>query len=490
MLDNGLILIISGIAVILILVALRVGYLFALREMNRSNRIMMTHDPLTGLLNRQAFMQRLEERIREAGHDPLTVVLLNVNRFRWINDALGSDLGDLIIMIVAQQLRMGIEGTPDIARLSGDEFALILDHDTAESRQIVMDLIRRFDEQPVEVRGQSLQILASAGLAGYPQHGRTASELVSHADIALIQARQSYIHVVEFDPVMDEEMHDRLQLATELRTAIRNGELSLAYQPRIDLATGRIAAIEALLRWHHPELGHVRPSKFIPIAEQTGLIVPIGEWVLETACAQAAGWNWQGSEECRISINISVQQLVHPDFVAVLDDVLQRTGLNPKQLELELTESIFIENPQKISKILDKIKERGIRIAIDDFGKGYSSLNYLKRYPADTLKIDKEFITGTQSDTGQIITASVIQLARDLGLTVVAEGVEQSEQLAFLMRKGCNEVQGYLLCRPVPHDVCEQFLQEFDLQQMLAQLGEDREGWRKEAEDGSVSSPF
>lgn len=269
---------------------------------------------------------------------------------------------------------------------------------------------------------------------------------------------------------MDQEMNDIFMLATDLRLAIKNGSLGLVYQPRVCLQTGRVIAVEALARWDHPQQGAIPPGKFITIAENTGLIDALGYWVLEQSCLQAAAWKREGLNDFRISVNISVQQLFRDDFVKTLDGILQRSGLHPEMLELEITESVFIENQKAVTLTLETIKARGIRIAIDDFGKGYSSLNYLKNYPADTLKIDKDFIAESRSSTGQIITSSVIQLAEKLGLTVVAEGVEHLEQLEFLIHKGCDEVQGFLLSQPVTADDCKRFINTFSLDRLLQQL--------------------
>jgi len=462
------ILILSGIGILLVLVAWRIGFIFAQKGMQRNDHHHIIHDPLTGLLIRQPFLQRLDERIQQAEEgQTFTVAVFNINRFRWINDSLGADVGDLVIKFVAGHMRSVMGDGADIARLNGDEFAVIFEADIPESVHKASTIVRTFEETPIVLRGKHIHVLTSAGLAGYPQHGTTASEILGHADTALSGARLNCSEIVVFDCGMDRELRDRFILATELRFAIEKDELSLHYQPRIDLATGRVAAVEALLRWDHSEMGAISPSKFIPIAEQTGSIVPIGLWVLETACEQAARWDRALNQGCRISINISVHQLFGPGFVEHLQAILNKTGLMPQKLELELTESIFIEQPQKITGILEKVKEMGVRIAIDDFGKGYSSLNYLKSYPADILKIDKDFITDMISSNGRIILTSVIELARKLGLTIVAEGVEQPSQLQYLMENQCHEVQGYLLCKPIPAHECEFFMRSFHKADLL-----------------------
>lgn len=467
-LDNKFFMLAAGIGMLIIVLAWYIGYQMASKTKNRANDAADGLDPLTGLWNRHTFLQHLKNRIEQSGnHQSFTLAVLNVNQFRWLNDVYGTEWGDRIIQIVAQHIRRIIGEHSVIARMYGDEFVFIMEEDLDRSSRIAFDIITYFEETPVTLKGMNIHILVSIGLAGYPQHGNTAGMLLRHADTALSAARYTYSNVTVFEPVMDQNLQDEFRLATDLRFAVKNGELFLVYQPRIDLATGKVAAIEALLRWKHPELGMISPGSFIPIAEKTGAIVPIGLWVLETACRQAVGWNWDGADSCRISINISVQQLRCPNFISDLDDILKRTGLNPKKLELELTESIFIEDTKKISGVLSEIKRRGIRIAIDDFGKGYSSLSYLQSYPADTLKIDKDFINATKLANGQVIIDSVIKLARRLGLTVVAEGVEQSEQLEYLKTCGCNEVQGYLLCKPIGADQLEPFLRQFRLETVL-----------------------
>jgi len=475
LLDQEDFFILSGIVIVFVLVAWRIGFLYGQKGLRPSGKPYIIHDPLTGLLFRQPFLEKLNERIRKAQDgQSFSVAIFNINRFRWINDSLGADVGDLVIKFVAEHMRSVMGNGANIARLNGDEFAVIFENDLDESVRKASSIVRTFEDTPIVLRGKHIHILTSAGLAGYPQHGATASEILGHADTALSSARQNCSGVVVFDCAMDRELRDRFILATELRFAINKREFSLHYQPRIDLTTGRIATVEALLRWHHSELGAIPPSQFIPIAEQTGSIMPIGLWVLETACEQAVRWDQVMDNDCRISINISVHQLLGPGFVESLDTILRRTGLAPHKLELELTESIFIEQPQKINGILEKVKEMGIRIAIDDFGKGYSSLNYLKSYPADTLKIDKDFITDMRSTNGRVILTSVIEMAKKLGLTIVAEGVEQPSQLQYLMDKECHEVQGYLLCKPVPALECERFMRSFHLADLLA-LFHDRQ---------------
>lgn len=460
------------IAIAIFMLIFHIGYQAALAKATATNQVKAIRDPLTGLMNRQTFLEQLERRIRlRRRSQSLCVAVLNVNRFRWVNDALGSEYGDRVITLVAEQIRSMVGEDAVIARLNGDEFAVILDCGLEEAVKLTNRMIKRFEETPIVLTKQYIHILASAGIAAVPDHGNQAREVLRYADTALSRAKQSNRQVVVFEHYMDQELSDIFMLATDLRLAIKHNNLGLVYQPRISLQTGRVTAVEALARWRHPQQGDIPPGKFITIAENTGMIDALGYWVLEQSCRQAAAWKREGLHQFRISVNISVQQLFRDDFVETLDEILQRTGLHPEMLELEITESVFIENQKAVTMTLAMIKSRGIRIAIDDFGKGYSSLNYLKNYPADTLKIDKGFIAECRSSTGQIITSSVIQLADKLGLTVVAEGVEHPEQLDFLIHKGCDEVQGYLLSRPVTPEECKQFMNTFSLDHLLHELG-------------------
>lgn len=459
------------IAIAICMLIFHIGYQAALIKTSASHRLRIIRDPLTGLMNRQTFLDTLERRIRgRRRSQSFCVAVVNVNRFRWVNDALGSEYGDRVITLVAEHIRAIVGEEAVIARLNGDEFAILVDYDLDHTVKLISRMIKRFEETPIVLMKQCIHILASAGIASVPEHGKQAREVLRRADTALSRARQSYSNVVVFEAYMDQEMNDIFMLATDLRLAIKNGSLGLVYQPRVCLQTGRVIAVEALARWDHPQQGAIPPGKFITIAENTGLIDALGYWVLEQSCLQAAAWKREGLNDFRISVNISVQQLFRDDFVKTLDGILQRSGLHPEMLELEITESVFIENQKAVTLTLETIKARGIRIAIDDFGKGYSSLNYLKNYPADTLKIDKDFIAESRSSTGQIITSSVIQLAEKLGLTVVAEGVEHLEQLEFLIHKGCDEVQGFLLSQPVTADDCKRFINTFSLDRLLQQL--------------------
>ena len=424
------------------------------------------HDVLTGLPNRALLQDRLSQAIAYAnrsGH-PMWVLLIDLDRFKFVNDSLGHKAGDLLLKTVAERLLAAVRASDTVARLSGDEFVAIL----GESNEATLspDIVQRVMHavaQPVILEGKEFFVTCSIGVASY-DGGGNAQHLIEHADIAMYAAKKLGRNSFQFyEPAMNEEAQERLRIENALRKALERGEFALHYQPQVDLDSGRIIGAEALLRWQHPELGLVSPARFIGLAEETGLIVPIGAWVLRTACAQAREWleHSHGHAPMKMAVNLSARQFSQPDLVQMISDVLAETGLPPACLELELTESLFMNDVAQAVSLLHQLKALGVTLSIDDFGTGYSSLSYLRDFPIDVLKIDRSFVNDIATDPDDAaIVVSVIALAHNLQLRVVAEGVESREQLDFLQQHGCDAIQGYYFSRPVAPDLFEQMARQ------------------------------
>jgi diguanylate cyclase (GGDEF)-like protein len=425
------------------------------------------YDAVTGLPNRQRFAERLRRGLRRAKHEmkECAVLHLDLDRFKQINDTLGRRTGDEILKTIAVRLeqctRPGdlIEGSEAdqetgglLARVGGDEFAIFLpwagsvQHAGRVARRILASL-----ERPISLAGHDLFVSCSIGIALSPADGDDAEKLLGRADIAMSHAKQSGRNTYQFySESLNAESVERLSLESQLRVALGRGEISLHYQPKLDMH-GKILGSEALMRWDHPEMGSIPPVRFIPVAEETGLINTLGEWALGEACRQTREWQQATSRPIRISVNVSSQQFGRSNLPEVVESALESSGLPASHLVLELTESMLMQNPERTSKLLERIKRMGVTISIDDFGTGYSSLAYLKRFSLDELKIDRSFVQGVpeDADDGAIVTA-ILAMAHSLGLKVVAEGVETVDQLAFLAANGCDEYQGYLFSKPVP----------------------------------------
>jgi diguanylate cyclase (GGDEF)-like protein len=433
------------------------------------------YDSLTGLANRAQFLERAEKALTAAdlsGAHP-TVLCLDLNQFKAIAGLLPDHAGDALLVSIARRLREGlraydtvahVEGShaeASIARIRGDEFTLLLPDlkRPADSVGVGQRLLEALGD-PFEIDGQEVYVTASIGVSSYPSDGRTGEELLKRAETAAHCSRQHGRNSILFyTPAMNAKAIERLALETGLRRALERGELTVHYQPRVEIASGALVGMEALVRWKHPELGLVSPAQFIPIAEESGLIVPIGEWILQTACQQCRQWQQQGLQPVRMSVNLSAVQFRQPELFDSVVQVLRSTGLDPQWLEMELTESILMQNPEQARVSLKRLKREGIHLSIDDFGTGYSSLAYLKRFPIDSLKIDQTFIRElTTNPDDAAIATSIILLGRSLKLRVVAEGVETPSQLAFLRVMQCDEVQGYLFSPPVPAEEARGFL--------------------------------
>ena len=424
-------------------------------------------DGLTGLPNRESFSEHLSKSIAHARRygRAMAVLFLDLDDFKRVNDTLGHNTGDLLLKEVADRVRDAVRSSDSMAymaareedepaaRLGGDEFAVILSElRRADDAATVAERIVERLSQSFRLNVHEIFTTASVGISVYPRDGEDAESLLKHADAAMYSAKRGGKNRYEFfDEAMNIAAQRRLSVDSQMRKALENGEFFLLYQPQMDVPTGQIDGVEALLRWQNPQLGLLSPIEFIPLAEENGLIIPIGDWVLQTACAQMKLWREQDVGLSRIAVNISVLQFVHKHFVERLGQILKDTGLDPEYLELEITESLLAKDVEGAVIILDELKRLGVQISIDDFGTGYSSLNYLKSFPVDRLKIDRSFIKDIlSSPDDDAIVSAVIGMAASLRLGVVAEGVETEAQLGVLRSKNCDEIQGYFLSRPIP----------------------------------------
>lgn len=428
------------------------------------------HDSLSGLPNRALFMDRLGRALARAQrHDYMVAVLfLDLDNFKVINDSLGHQAGDELLKNVTQRLISHARPEDTVARLGGDEFTLLLENltDIAEATTVAGRITEAL-QSPIILQGYEMFVTASIGIAVSVGGYGDADALLRDADIAMYQAKNAgKAHHVVFDRSMNHHAMERLELEAELRQAIDNGELRVHYQPIMTLDTGKVSEVEALVRWEHPRRGLVPPSKFIPLAEETGLIAALGQWVLREACHQAAAWHAQypDQEPLIISVNLSAKQLQHADLVGQVAEVLRESGLPPQCLKLEITESVMMANVDATIAKLYQLKELGLSLAVDDFGTGYSSMAYLSRFPIDTLKIDRSFVNrmGRQSEDDAIVRA-IVNLAKTLNLRITSEGIETSEQLAELQALGCDHGQGYLFARPLTTAAVSAFLSASNL---------------------------
>ena len=426
-------------------------------------RHLATHDQLTGLANRALFHDRLSQALHAArrGRHKLAVLFTDLDGFKAINDTLGHAVGDGLLRGIARRLATCLRETDTAARLGGDEFAILLTHLASEldAATVARKLLASLGD-PIHFRRQSTSIRCSIGIASFPRDAADADDLIRKADTAMYHAKERGGSRFDFyTEDMNAAIQRRVALEDRLRSALEEDQLLAYYQPQYDLTRGRIMGAEALLRWKHPELGLVSPSHFLPIAEESGLIVPIGDWILRHACHQNAAWNRGGHRGLRVSVNVSSQQFLEAGFADAVRSALDDSGLPPVSLELEITEGSLLRDVEVTVNTLRSLKDLGVRLAIDDFGTGYSAMAYLKRLPIDVLKIDQSFVrTLTTDPADATITETIVQLAGGLNLTTIAEGVETLEQLLLLGSYGCNRMQGFLFGKPVPADVFEQWL--------------------------------
>jgi diguanylate cyclase (GGDEF)-like protein len=416
------------------------------------------YDSLTGLANRQLLNDRLRQSVfAQRLERSIAVVFIDLDHFKLVNDSLGHNVGDQLLRLIADRLLLTVRGGDTVARLGGDEFVLILNDQTRE--QVVFHAVQRMIDvvnEPVDVDGRELNITCSAGISLYPQDGPDVDTLLKNADTAMYRAKALGRNNFQFfTAAMNQLVRDRLTLEHTLRRALERNELLLHYQPRINLRTGTVCALEALVRWKHPEWGLTQPETFIALAEETGLIVPIGKWVLRHACLQIREWRKAGLA-VSVSVNLSARQFWAGDLTATVAEILCETGVEPSNLELELTEGMIIRDAEKVITTLHALKSIGIGLSIDDFGTGYSSLSHLRRLPVDGVKIAQTFVTDIDaagSDSG-VLARAIISLGHALNLQVVAEGVETKTQLDFLAAHECDEVQGYYFGEPTSPERC------------------------------------
>lgn len=412
------------------------------------------HDALTDLPNRYLFLDRLKIALAHAARheNTLAVLYLDLDRFKDVNDTLGHTAGDQLLQEVGKRIASCIREEDTVARMGGDEFTVLLPNIHIEDAKDVAQRILNVIRMPILLEGHELYLSSSVGIAIASDKKVDAQTILRYADLAMYKAKENGKNRYWiYESNMDIQAQNRLTLEQSLRKALERNEFVLFYQPQVDVARGRLLGIEALIRWNHPDAGLIPPRKFIPIAEETGLIIPIGEWVLRTAIAQNVTWQKEGYLPLRIAVNLSARQFEEENLVEQIKKILQEEGMEGRWLELEITESVAMHNVEQTCRVLEQLKELGAHIAIDDFGIGYSSLNYLKRFPIDTLKVDQSFIRDSQNNSeNEVIVSTILELARELNFSSIAEGVETEAQLEFLRKKECYGIQGYLISRPVP----------------------------------------
>ncbi len=431
------------------------------------------HDTLTGLPNRALIQDRLQYSIARAKREsqPLSIMMLDLDRFKEINDTLGHPMGDQFLIAIANRLRAVLRETDTVGRLGGDEFAIILPGTHGESAIAVAAKIIEALEKPLELAGHRLSPAGSLGIAMYPDHSLDENELLKFADVAMYTAKRAQGGYAVYNAQADGHQKEQLSLVNELRTAIRKNQFELFYQPQIDLLTGKILRVEALARWPHPEKGMILPDVFIPLLEKTGLINLFTHWVLDTALGQFAAWRDAGMQEgsnrtftgMTMGVNISMHNLNNPSLPDQLAALLNKWGVEGGSLILEITEAGILKDPERVIQVLSQLTETGVKFSIDDFGACYSSMTYLKKLPISEIKIDKSFVMQITNEDDAIVVLSTIYLAHNLGLEVVAEGVESQAVLDALVRLNCNSAQGYHISRPLPANKVEDFLRATEM---------------------------
>lgn len=437
-----------------------------LEAANRQLRYLATHDTLTGLPNRVLLEDRVQQAIAHAdrGHRMFALLVCDLDRFKLINDSLGHRAGDALLQEVAHRLVDVVRGIDTVARLGGDEFVIVLSSiaDRGDAEAAAQRALLAFSS-PVVIDGVDIHIAPSIGIAFYPQDGTTIDALMAHADAAMYCAKQNgRSKVQQFTEDMIKDVSNKLKLEAELRRALSLGQLELYYQPKVDLANAAVTSAEALVRWRHPQRGLLNPSEFIPLAEDCGLIAEISAWVLSEATRQMRAWQQQDLQLEHIAVNLSASDLRGPQLLQTIRAALQAAGLEPRHLEVEITESVLMSNPEESIAVLQQLRAMGLLISVDDFGSGYSSMNYLRRLPIDKLKIDRTFIKelNARADDASIVQA-IVSMAHSLKLKITAEGVETIEQLIYLKALGCDQYQGFLFSRPLPPAAFQKLIRHY-----------------------------
>lgn len=421
------------------------------------------HDALTDLPNRRMYVQQLSKEMMQAKRfqSTLAVLFLDMDRFKDVNDSFGHDVGDLLLVEAAKRLQGCLKPGDVVARLGGDEFTVMQTQlqDRSEAAALAEQIMNQL-QRPFELDGHVFNVSCSIGIALYPQDGDNPEDLLKRADTALYTVKSRGKNGYDFfDPTMEAKSLERILMENEMRKAIEQEQFQIYYQPKIDIATGGMTGMEALVRWVHPELGIIPPNRFIPIAEETGMILALGEWILKQACRQNKLWHDQGYT-LKVSVNLSARQIYQKDLVEMIKDILRETNLSPDWLELEITESIFVKM-EEATAVLQQIRDIGIEISIDDFGTGYSSFSYIKSLPVDTIKIDASFIRDIHhNQESQAIVKAIVTIAQSLNMNVIAEGIELDDQVAALKENGCDHGQGYLFSKPLTTDDFDQFLRQ------------------------------
>ncbi|WP_170287543.1 putative bifunctional diguanylate cyclase/phosphodiesterase [Aquibacillus halophilus] len=429
------------------------------RKLIKEYRYLAYHDPLTGLRNRTSFKKGLQKLMIEAKdtNQSVAVLLMDLDRFKNVNDTLGHFIGDCILESVAKRLNESL-GVYRIYRIGGDEFVIAVSNSSEQRCIEVSQKILETFSKPFTVKQHEIVVTPSIGISVYPQNGQTGDELLKNADAAMYRAKENGKNTFQFfNSELNEVMTRKVDLETELRKALELNQMTLAYQSKVELHTGKVTGMEVLLRWNHPILGFISPAEFIPVAEETGQIRKLGEWVLRTACKQNKHWHDNGYPNLSVSVNVSVGQLEHCTFTETVKEILDQTGLEPKFLDLEITESVM-KNITEITGTLHQLREMGVTISIDDFGTGYSSLHILKELPIDTIKIDKSFIDGVTDSTSLSMVKTIIDMGINLNLNVVAEGIEEEHQARILSEHQCGFGQGYWFLKPTDSEKFEVYL--------------------------------